>query len=39
MFQSELHEVKVVQYCVGRGTWRVKADSGASSLMDSVEVR
>jgi len=29
-------EVKLVQYCVGRGTWRVKAEDGAR--LDSVEV-
>lgn len=33
-----LHETKVVQYCVGGGTWKVKAEEGRLTKYDAVEV-
>jgi hypothetical protein len=36
--QMELHETKLVQYCVGGGTWKVKAEEGVLTRYDAVEI-
>jgi len=33
-----LHETKLVQYCVGGGTWKVKAEEGVLTRHDAVEI-
>lgn len=33
-----LHETKLVQYCVGGGTWKVKAEEGVLTKYDAVEI-
>ncbi|EWM25535.1 conserved uncharacterized protein [Nannochloropsis gaditana] len=33
-----LHETKMVQYCVGGGTWKVKAEEGMLTKYDALEI-
>ncbi len=38
LYLPTLHETKLVQYCVGGGTWKVKAEEGILTKYDAVEI-